>query len=143
MAGNPKAISVRINAANYHQARGQRKHDLRLGRVPKYVNRERISQNSILIQNCQEGELKRLCETRRKVKQRAMKRTAAVASRGIITFGKKARHEFDKVSVEKQNMVFESVARAIADHLKSDLVGLSVHRDEDCIARTFFAASLA
>lgn len=137
MAGNSKAISVRINAANYHKARGQRMHDLRLGRIPNYVAEERIVDNSILIENVNEGVLKSLCDQRRSGKQRAMKRTAAVGSRGIITFGKQAQFEMAKLSPSKQDEAFQAVADAIAEHLASDLVGLVVHRDERAIHAHF------
>ena len=137
MTGNPKAISVRVEHRNASQSAGQRSHDERLGRIPKYVDQARSSFNSVLIFSEKSAALRKLCEERRGTKRQKMRKTAAVSTNGIITFGKEAQAEMDRLSPEVQDQALRSVAKAIARLLRADLSGLAVHRDETALHAHF------
>jgi tetrahydromethanopterin S-methyltransferase subunit G len=66
-----------------------------------------------------------------------MKRDAAIAIAGIITFGKEAQPHIEKLSVDEQNELFLESAQEIAKKLGTSLDGLSVHRDESAVHAHF------
>ena len=127
-----KTVSVRIEHRGADRAAGQARHDLRSGRVPKYVDRERSDRNSVLVEPKPVGELRQVCEERRAGREtkRRMKVDAAVASVGIITFGRDAQPVIDALSPEQQNELFRSAAEQVAGRLSTTVSGLVVHRDE-------------
>ena len=130
-----KTVSVRIEHRGADRAAGQARHDLRSGRVPKYVDRERSDRNSVLVEPKPVGELRQVCEERRAGREtkRRMKVDAAVASVGIITFGRDAQPVIDGLSFEQQDALFRDAAEKIAARLGTTVSGLVVHRDEAAI----------
>ena len=132
---NPKAISIRLGSRTYGQVSGSRNHDLRLGRIPKYVNQDQSHLNDILIKPATALEFRDACEKRRANREvgkarRGLRSDAAVCRDGIITFGTEAQKAFETLDRQKQNEAFTAVAEAIARQLKTTLAGLVVHRDE-------------
>lgn len=126
------AISVRVDHRSLSRAKGARSHDLRQGRIPDYVDQERTSENSVIVEPAPPSSLRKICEARRKarVTQRAMKRDAAVASCFIITFGTAAQPLFEAMPQDVQDATYRAVGEAIARELGVHLTGLVAHRDE-------------
>lgn len=126
------AISVRVDHRSLSRAKGARSHDLRKGRIPDYVDQERTSENSVILEPAPPSSLRKICEDRRKTRttQRAMKRDAAVASCFIITFGTAAQPLFESLTRDAQDAAYRAVGEAIAKELGVNLTGLVAHRDE-------------
>jgi len=114
------------------RAKSARHHDLRTGHIPDYVDQERISNNSTIIEPAPPSALRRVCLAHRanRTTQRAMRSDAAVASCFIITFGKAAQPIFEALPKAQQNAAYEAVAKAVASLLGSEVTGLVAHRDE-------------
>lgn len=132
---NPRAISIRLGSRTYGQVSGSRNHDLRLGRIPKYVDQDRLHLNDILIKPATATEFRDICEKRRANRKvgkarRGLRSDAAVMRDGIITFGTEAQKVFEALDRQTQNEALTAVAEAIAKRLKTTLAGLVVHRDE-------------
>ncbi|TDW33886.1 hypothetical protein LY39_03510, partial [Roseinatronobacter bogoriensis subsp. barguzinensis] len=137
--GNPKATSVRIQSDTVSGYSGQRRHDLRIGPQPKYVDPERSPLNRTLLEPPFPAVMKAIATKRRAKRetQRAMKSNSAIATAGIITFGSQAAQMFEALSEEDQDRAFRLLARAIAMRLRTSLHGLVVHRDEATIYAHF------
>jgi chromosome segregation ATPase len=136
---NPRAASVRIAADTMPGYSGQRRHDLRVGKPPKYVDEKRVHLNRVLITPPTPAEMREIAKARRDQRdtQRAMKSNAAVATAGIITFGSEAAQMFEALSQEDQDRAFRDLAEAVADHLNTSLHALVVHLDEATIHAHF------
>ena len=132
-------VSVRIEHRAGDRAAGQARHDLRSGKVPKYVDGERSDRNSVLVAPKMPGELRQVCEERRAGREtkRRMKVDAAVASVGIITFGTDAQRTIDAMSPDQQDRLFLETAGRVAMRLGTTVSGLVVHRDEAAIHAHF------
>lgn len=132
---NPRAASMRLKARSLSQAYGQRRHDLRIGPQPKYVDPNRQHLNRILISPRPLPEIRRDVIALRKQAgaKRAMKSNAAVVTAGIITFGHEAQKLFLGLSLDQQDAAFRELAQAIADRLGTSLEALTVHCDESAI----------
>jgi hypothetical protein len=136
---NPRAISIRLGSRTYGQVTGSRNHDLRLGRIPKYVNQDQSHLNDILIKPATAPEFRDICEKRRANRKvgkarRGLRSDAAVMRDGIIT---EAQKVFEALDRQTQNEALTAVAEAIAKRLKTTLAGLVVHRDETAIHAHF------
>lgn len=133
--GNPKAASTRLELRSAHRLGGQRKHDLRIGRQPAYVDPLRREHNRVLVAPATPALMRRLCADRRALRdtQRAMKRDAAVAACGVITFGAEAGGLFERLTAAQQDAAFMDLSEAIAERLNTTLHGLVVHLDETTI----------
>lgn len=132
MAGNASAVQVRIAFANVGNVGGQRAHDLRIGPQPDYVVAKRTPLNRIVQEPLRGAELRGTCIDRRSQREtkRAMRRDAAVAVNGIITFGHAAQALFEALEPERQDEAYAAVAKAVAERLRTTVSGLVVHLDE-------------
>ena len=63
--GNPRAAQTRIKPASAIKTGGQRKHDLRIGRQPDYVDDARTHLNRVLIRPQTGAEMRKRAEERR------------------------------------------------------------------------------
>ena len=131
-------VSVRVAHLSPGKAKGQRYHDTRK-RTPTYVEADRSHLNSEIITPPMEAELRKQCEERRAQRstKRAMRADAAIMTSGIITFGKDAQPVIEAMSREEQDALFARTAKAIANRWKTDVVSLTVHRDESAIHAHF------
>lgn len=131
---NPRAISVRLKAVNKSKAAGQRRHDLRIGKQPKYVDEKRANLNRHLIEAKTAAELVTICDERRKSsgveRKRKVASNVAVATIGIITFGREAQRFMEDLTDEQQDALFTEVANRVTERLGTSVTGLSVHLDE-------------
>jgi len=127
-------VSVRVEHKDISKAKIQRRHDLRLlgESTPKYIDRLRTADNSVIIEPLKEGDLKKICLERRAkgTQKRAMKSSAAVSSIGLISFGTEAQKVIKTLSKDEQDRLFKESAEAVAKELNTTLTGLVVHRDE-------------
>lgn len=131
-----RAISVRIKSVSTAKAGGQRRHDCRIGSQPAYVDSERTSTNSVLVEPLGGAELRRICVERTASqggRKRALRRDAAVATTGILTFSKDAQSAIQGLSVAEQDRRIRQSCEAIAAELGCELTGLVVHRDESAL----------
>ena len=133
--GNPRAASTRLALLNVARLAGQRKHDLRKGRQPAYIDPDKQELNRVLLAPAPPSEIRAICESRRSLREtrRAMKRNAAVAAGGIITFGSEAAVLFGGLTPEQQDAAFIDLADSIAERLNTTLHGLVVHNDESTV----------
>lgn len=138
-AGNPRAASVRIGSNTVSGYSNQRRHDLRIGPQPQYVDQDRLSLNRVLIEHPGPAAMRKIACERRAVREtdRAMKSNAAIATAGVITFGAEAAQMFEQLTAEQQDAAFGELAEAVADRLKTSLHGLVVHLDEATIHAHF------
>ena len=129
------SLSVRIEHATQGRAAGRRRHDLRIGRQPVYIDGDREDENSVILATPTPAVLRRECETRRSQRQtvRRMRTDAAVMTASIITWGRGLQPHVEALSREDQDDLHRAVAEAVAEHCGSDLVGLVVHRDETAL----------
>lgn len=118
---------------------GQRKHDLRIGRQPAYVDKDRTPLNRVLIKPETAIEMRKRAENRRarQPRKRAMKSNTAVSFSGIITFGHLAQDLFEKLTPDQQDAAFRELAEKIVVKLDVSLTGLVVHMDEDAVHAHF------
>ncbi len=133
--GNPRAAQTRIKPASAIKTGGQRKHDLRIGRQPDYVDDARTHLNRVLIRPQTGAEMRKRAEERRarQPRKRAMKSNAAVSISGIVTFGHLAQDLFERLSPDQQDAAFMDLCQRLAAKLDVGLTGLVVHMDESAI----------
>lgn len=136
---NPRAASVRIAADTMSGYSGQRRHDLRIGYKPAYVDSNRTTLNRILIAPPKPAEMRAIAQARRAQREtrRAMKSNAAIATSGIITFGSEAAQMFEALTPEQQDQAFRDLAEAVTAHLGTSLHALVIHLDEATIHAHF------
>lgn len=142
--GNPRAVIIRVGAASSKVYSGQKRHDMRIGAQPKYVDAARRDRNRTLIEYAKPADLQAVGAARRDQRpvKRRMKSNAAVATRGIIGFGHEAAQLFETLTPEQQDAAFRELAQAIAVHLKTTLHGLEIHGDEATIHAHFVLAAI-
>jgi hypothetical protein len=119
------------------RAAGQRRHDLRTGYVPAYVDTERTRMNSVVVPPKMESEARQICEERRGQKKRKMRKNAAVLTCGIVTFGREAQQVISSLPREEQDRLFLEAVSRVAAYLRTDVESLVVHRDESAIHAHF------
>jgi len=137
--GNPRAVSIRIQPRTMSKAKGSRRHDFRIGKLPKYVKADRVKLNRTLMPLRPLGQIqKENAELRIKAsRQRAMKQNAPVIMAGIITFGTVAAKLFGALPAEQQDAAFRELAKAVASELDTSLESLVVHLDETTVHAHF------
>ena len=137
--GNPQAVSIRIEPRTMSKAKGTRRHDFRIGKLPKYVKADRVKLNRTLMPLRPLGQIKKEnAELRIKAsRQRAMKQNAPVIMSGIITFGTVAAKLFESLPIEQQDAAFRELAKGVASELNTSLESLVVHLDETTIHAHF------
>ena len=138
-ASNPNAVSVRIEPKAMSKAKFQRRHDLRIGKQPAYVDGDRTHLNRDLIPLRPLPDIQRENEALRMIagRTRKMKSNAAVVTVGIVTFGHRAQNMFNRLPIEVQDRAFTELAQEIAAQLKTSLEALVVHLDETAVHAHF------
>lgn len=129
---NPRAAMVRVEVRDAQGYANQRRHDLRIGAQPGYVNPDPPEPNPVFIQPVTTAELKALARERRAQRdtQRAMKSNAGIAVVGIIGFGIEAQVMFDALEPPEQEQALRVAVQRIAVELKTSVCGLVLHLDE-------------
>ncbi len=126
------AVSVRVRHVHRSRYDGQRRHDMRVGPQPQYVDEERTDRNRTVIEPPRPAEMRdRADELRRQGGAvRVMRADAAVATCGIITFGAAAQELFEQLDPAAQDAAYRDVAERIAAEHGTKVRGLVVHADE-------------
>lgn len=129
---NPRAAMVRVEIRDAQGYANQRRHDLRIGAQPDYVNPSPPEPNPVFIQPMTAAELKKLARARRAQRdtQRAMKSNAGIAVVGIIGFGIEAQAMFDALKPPEREQALRAAVQRIAAELKTSVSGLVLHLDE-------------
>lgn len=129
---NPRAAMVRVEIRDAQGYANQRRHDLRIGAQPAYVNPAPPEPNLVLIQPLTTQELKTLARERRAQREtvRAMKSNAGIAVVGIIGFGIEAQKMFDALGPDDQERALRAAVERVATDLKTTVTGLVFHLDE-------------
>ncbi|MEP2150555.1 MAG: hypothetical protein ABJI43_09550 [Roseobacter sp.] len=98
-----KAISIRVKHAHRSRYKNQRRHDLRIGHQPSYVDGGRAELNRVVVELPLPAQItKRAKELRERTNpSRAMRADAAIATIGIITFGHAAQPIFEALKRER------------------------------------------
>jgi len=129
---NPRAAMVRVEIRDAQGYANQRRHDLRIGAQPAYVNPNPPEPNPVFIQPMTAAELKRIAKERRDQREmtRAMKRNAGIAVVGIIGFGVEAQKMFEALDPETQERALRAAVERVAADLRTTVSGLVLHLDE-------------
>lgn len=131
-AANPHAAMIRVEPKNATRYAGQRRHDLRIGHQPDYVDADRAHLNRVLIAPPTAAELRSVCEDRRAQRdmRRAMKANASVGMVGLVGFGTEAQALFSAMPVTDQDRALRLAARLAARRMGTTVAGLVFHGDE-------------
>ncbi len=131
-ASNPHAAMIRVEPKNASRYAGQRRHDLRIGHQPDYVDADRAHLNRVLIAPPTAADLRSVCEDRRAQRdtRRAMKANASVGMVGLIGFGTEAQALFSALPVLDQDRALRLAARLAARRMGTTVAGLVFHGDE-------------
>ncbi len=135
-------VSVRVEYVNAKKFSFQQRHDRReLKKPPHYINPELSHLNECALDKGFSG--KELLELNRAVRQKAVeegrcplrhpkkiKNDAAIAFRGVITWGTQAQKIIKEVDNETQKKLYLEIARRIAKETNTTLLSLYIHRDE-------------
>lgn len=129
---NPRAAMVRVEIRDAQGYANQRRHDLRIGAQPIYVNPDPPKPNLAFIQPVTTAELKKLAGDRRAQREtvRAMKSNAGIAVVGIIGFGIEAQRMFEALGLDDQEKALRAAVARVAAALKTTVTGLVLHLDE-------------
>jgi len=129
---NPRAAMVRVEIRDAQGYANQRRHDLRIGAQPDYINPDPPEPNRVFIQPMTAAELKRLAKERRGQRNmtRAMKGNAGIAVVGIIGFGVEAQKMFEALDAATQEQALRAAVERVAADLKTSVSGLVLHLDE-------------
>lgn len=134
-------VSVRVEHRDKSRSAGQRNHDLRKSHVPAYVDKSRSQHNSVLIEPLTSSELEKLVGERRVGKKRKLRSDAAVATSGILTFGREAHQVIASLSIDEQNELIMKACKSVVSEFGNELTGLVVHRDEQSVHAHFQTCS--
>ena len=126
------AVAVRLTHIDMRKASWQRMHDLRLGPAPSHVDPDRSCLNRVLVEPPPATEMRRRAHELRRLQraQRAPKANMAVATAGLIGFGREAQKLFLNLDADTQDRAILAIATAIADHCGCNLAGAVIHLDE-------------
>ena len=129
---NPRAAMVRVEIRDAQGYANQRRHDLRIGAQPAYVNPDPPEPNPVFILPMTTAEIKGLAKERRAQRDttRAMKSNAGIAVIGIIGFGVEAQKMFEALGQEGQEQALRAAVTRVAADLKTTVTGLVLHLDE-------------
>lgn len=141
---NNKAISIRYEAVKGQAATGCLQHQLRTGRLPGYVDRDRIAENTIMVfrQTDTQQMTQELEKSRQEKGQTKLRRDAKIFLDSVITFGSVAQEKLNSLTSQQQDEMFLRVARDQAAEHGHELLQLVVHRDEQALhAHALYRAS--
>ena len=126
------AVSVRLQHRDLNGTTADIRHDRRIGRIPKYVDQDRICLNSEILRGPTPHSMRADCVKLRDLtpKIRKMRSDAAVSSRMVITFGKGLQPHFAALDVQTQDKIYTEIAEAVAARVATSLLALMAHRDE-------------
>lgn len=132
MSEGSYAGSVRGVGRTVSQTSGDVDHEMRLGKIPDYVNKQLSQDNSIIIAP-QPGTVMRAKAEKHRASRdtkRAMKTNARVSQSVLISFGANIQPAVLALGKELQDRLYLDLMERIAQEANAELTGLSAHRDE-------------
>lgn len=136
MTERSNAVVMRMKHLNRRKYAGWRRHDLRVGRLPAYVDQGRMHLNTTYLEAPMPADMWKRAYAIRKEKAsrlRGMMSNAAVATCGIVTFGKGAQKIMNELTQREQDQAFARVVRAVEERYGVKAHSLAVHRDETAL----------
>lgn len=126
------AVSIRIATLSAAAVPGQLRHDLRTGVLPDYVDRDRVADNRVLVEPPSPARMReRTVERRARASpRRALRRDAAIAVAGIVTWSREAQELIRAAPPDRQDAAYRAIAEAVGRHYGIGVLGLTVHVDE-------------
>ena len=122
---------------------GQRRHDLRIGSKPAYVQADMSDKNSVIISPPIPSAVRdEMAAARAKNGQQKLSKGARIFVAGVISFGTEAQATIGKMPENEQersaqDAVILRIAERIARESGHPLIGLVVHRDESSVHAHF------
>ena len=139
LQANSKAACLRIKTCSQAKARYQRRHDMRVGKLPAYVDDSRSHLNRCLVSPRPfpeiTGEIDALrgkagCKRKRKT-------NAAIVIAGIIGFGRDVHADFCALPEIQQDAAIITLVKTLAQHLETVVESIDIHRDESAFHAHF------
>ena len=136
---NSKAACLRIKTCSPAKARYQRRHDMRVGKLPAYVDDSRSHLNRCLVSPrpfpAISSEIDALrgkagCERKRKT-------NAAIVVAGLIGFGRDVQNDFCELPEMQQDAAIITLVKALAQLLETVVESIDIHRDESAFHAHF------
>ncbi len=126
------SVSIRIAMLSAAAVPGQLRHDLRTGVLPDYVDRNRVADNRVLVEPPSPARMReRTVERRaRSNPRRALRRDAAIAVAGIVTWSREAQELIRAAPPDRQDAAYRAIAEGVGRHYGIGVLGLTVHVDE-------------
>lgn len=133
------AVSVRVRHVPRARVGGDRRHAMRIGPQPAYVDASRAGENSVLVPYAPDAEMAARARERHAQAGgvRGWASNNAVATVGVISFGKGAQETMSGLSRREQDLAIERAASTLAARYGVELRGLVVHRDETALHAHF------
>jgi hypothetical protein len=138
MAG---VVSVRVQGVKGVKAGGQVSHDSRKGQVPGYVDKERSSQNQLLIGSFDSLKVKgqEQVQRYRELSHKEMRKDANLFIAGVITFDREAKMQVDSSPPDAQAKRF---VESFCKKYKTEPVYLVRHSDESTVHYHFMTENI-
>jgi len=132
------ALSVRISPLDARKYCGQRRHDLRDGHVPIYVDQSRSNRNSQIIEAPTIDDLKKhVSDIKNRSSCRQKKLPKNLAYAGILTFSYESQNITAGLTDDDIDRRVKASIDAIATAHNVDVLGLVIHRDEAALHAHF------
>ena len=139
LPSNPKAACLRLATCSPAKAGRQRRHDMRSGRLPAYVDASRSHLNRCLVSPRPIAEITGEIDTLRATagRKRKRKKNAAVVIAGIVGFGTQAQVHFGALADSQQDAAILALVKAVALRLDTVVESIDIHRDESAFHAHF------
>ncbi len=132
-----KTISCRMEPKKFGNYKGRKGHDMRQkGRVPNYVDSEKVSHNSVIIDtpsSVQALEMMDEVKSSAGARQKFNKDRNTLLYDGLLSFSYEARNIVGNLSREEQDRRALQSAQSVCELHGGRLIGLTVHRDETSV----------
>jgi len=139
LQANSKAACLRIKTCPPAKARYQRRHDLRVGKLPNYVDADRSHLNRCLVSPRPIPEITSEIDALRATAgcKRKRKTNAAIVVVGVIGFGRDVQPDFCALSDQEQDAAIMMLVKTLAQRLETLVESVDIHRDESAFHAHF------
>lgn len=139
LQANSKAACLRIKTCSPAKARYQRRHDMRVGKLPAYVNGSRSHLNRCLVSPRPLPEITQEIDALRAKAgcKRKRKSTAAIVVAGLIGFGSDVQADFCTLAETEQDAAILTLVKTLAQRLETQVESIDIHRDESAFHAHF------
>ncbi|MCC6009244.1 MAG: hypothetical protein JJU40_16455 [Rhodobacteraceae bacterium] len=139
LQANAKAACLRIKTCSPAKARYQRRHDMRVGKLPDYVDASRSHLNRCLVSPRPFPEITSEIDSLRANAgcKRKRKTNAAIVMVGVIGFGRDVQPDFCALSEKEQDAAILTLVKTLARRLETLVESVDIHRDESAFHAHF------